>query len=227
MKRLRVRPVLGLAVLATVLATGAALADPQRAPGVSRLSDPRVLLLPAQVEVWEIATTWFGVLKPEPTLNARRYTQAAIERELRHGRVVLVPYTASADPERNDRHLALLNLHAMIRREVLGQEANPLNRLPSKRGRLEWSVGPGMAAFREDSSGATHALLLELTARRMVGGQHATLAALGSDRLIGSASLVDLNTGDIVWFNSERGGSLDTEGETSSFMKRLLHDMPF
>ena len=61
----------------------------------------------------------------------------------------------------------------------------------------------------------------------MSRGWFATSAALGSDRLMGVATLVDLGTGDVLWFNQERGGSLETAGDTLIMLKRLLHDVPF
>ena len=216
----------GGAALAVLLA-GPALGDPQRAPGVARLANARVLVLPMRVEVYENATAGEGVLKSEPTVNARQYVQTALETVLGGAPVVLVRYEAPSDPERNERHLEMLQFHTLVRNAILRHQFNAVFRLPSKRGRLEWSLGPGASILRGDSGDSTYGLFVEVIERRMSRGWFATSAALGSDRLMGNASLVDLGTGDVLWFNEERGGSLETANDTLTALKRLLRDVPF
>lgn len=218
------RVLTGGAALAVFLA-GPAVADPQRAPGVARLANARVLVLPMRVEVYENATAGEGVLKSEPTVNARQYVQTALETVL--GTVILVKYEAPADPESNDRHLEMLQFHTLVRNAILRHQFNVVFRLPSKRGRLEWSLGPGASILRGDRGDSAYGLFVEVIERRMSRGWFATSAALGSDRLVGIASLVDLGTGDVLWFNQERGGSLETANDTLAVLKRLLRDVPF
>ena len=220
------RALTGCAALAAFLA-GPALADSQRAPGVARLVDARVLVLPMRVEVYEHATAGEGVLKSEPTENARQYVQTALPTMLGSAPVVLVKYEAPSDPERNERHLEMLHFYTLVRSAILRYQYNDVFRLPSKRGRLEWSLGSGVSVLRDDCGDTRYGLFVELIERRMSRGGFATSAALGSDRLMGVASLVDLGTGDVLWFNQERGGSLETAGDTLIMLKRLLRDVPF
>jgi len=220
------RSLTGIVALAACLA-GPALADPQRAPGVDRLADARVLVLPMRVEVYENATAGQGVLKLEPTENARQYVQTALETVLGRAPVVLVKYEAPSDRERNDRHLEMLQFHTLVRSAILRHLFNDVFWLPSKRGRLEWSLGSGASILRDNRGDTRYGLFVELIERRMSRGWLATSAALGSDRLMGVASLVDLGTGDVLWFNQERGGSLETANDTLTVLKRLLRDVPF
>jgi hypothetical protein len=84
-----------------------------------------------------------------------------------------------------------------------------------------------VSILRDDRGDSTYGLFVEVIERRMSRGWFATSAALGSDRLVGIASLVDLGTGDVLWFNQERGGSLETANDTLTVLKRLLRDVPF
>ena len=112
------RALTGFAALAAFLA-GPALADSQRAPGVARLVDARVLVLPMRVEVYEHATAGEGVLKSEPTENARQYVQTGLQTVLGSAPVALVKYEAPSDPERNERHLEMLHFYTLVRGAIL------------------------------------------------------------------------------------------------------------
>ena len=88
-------------------------------------------------------------------------------------------------------------------------------RLPTKAGRFDWTLGEGARLLRGDS-GADHALFV--TARGtwsspvrkvlMVGA-----AIIGTSMLMGSqtlsASLVDLRTGRVIWYNQALAGPAD------------------
>ena len=96
--------------------------------------------------------------------------------------------------------------------------------LPTKQGRLDWSLGPGTAVLGETTT-ARWALFLELSQRRL-GGDYVRFGSIG-DEVRATASLVDLATGSLVWFNHETSGGLSTAGEALDTVKRLLRDLPF
>jgi len=221
-----VRAALGLVAVAC-LAAAPARAEPHRAPGAGRLTGAHVLLLPVRVDVYEAATVQLGVVQAERTENAREWVQAALERLLPPERAVMLKYAAPAAPERRERHAQVLGLHTVVRGAILAHQYNVAYYLPSLQGRFAWSLGPGVAVLREDSPSAGYGLFVEIVEHRLLGGTFVTLGALGSDRLIGVASVVDLTTGDVLWFNQERGGSLATAADTLGMVTRLLGELPF
>ena len=107
-------------------------------------------------------------------------------------------------------------------------------KLPSKDGRFDWSLGPGVAEFAEEYD-ADYGLFTFYRDEQASGGRVAffVLAAaagvavpLGAE--YGFASLVDLRTGDVVWFNVVNAGSgelRDPEGAVTA-VNALFKDIP-
>lgn len=108
--------------------------------------------------------------------------------------------------------------------------------LPTKRGKFDWTLGPGAAALGRLSGGGTHALFL--VARDSFASPErvafnilvAVLAGgwAGGGQRFAYASLVDLRTGDVVWFNvlsSSIGDMRSPEGARST-IDTLLRSMP-
>lgn len=110
-----------------------------------------------------------------------------------------------------------------------------VDKLPSKEKRFDWSLGPGVNDLAEEY-GADYALFVFYRDEQASGGRvaFAILAAaavgayVGAGSEYGFASLVDLKTGDIVWFNAVTVGSgelRDPEGARTA-VKTLFKDMP-
>lgn len=106
--------------------------------------------------------------------------------------------------------------------------------LPTKKGRFDWTLGPGMARIGE-IGGGDYALFLYARDSFATSGRVAiqVIGALlggyvpGGERFA-YASLVDIKTGDIVWFNvlaSATGDIRDPEG-TRETVDTLLKSMP-
>lgn len=107
--------------------------------------------------------------------------------------------------------------------------------LPTKRRRFDWTLGPGVRQLGEMAGGGDYALFLyardsfasdERVALQIVG------AALGGyvpggERFV-YLSLIDLTTGDIVWFNllaSARGDLRDPAGARAT-IDTLMRTLP-
>lgn len=108
--------------------------------------------------------------------------------------------------------------------------------LPTKRGKFDWTLGPGAAALGRLSGGGSHALFL--VARDSFASServalNVILAVLaggwaGGGQRFAYASLVDLKTGDVVWFNvlaSSIGDMRSPEGARAT-VDTLLRSMP-
>jgi hypothetical protein len=110
----------------------------------------------------------------------------------------------------------------------------PVHRLPTKDGKFDWSLGAGVGHFRE-RTGADYALFVFLRDSYASPGRVALIvgaALLGvgipGGQQYGFASLVDLRTGDIIWFNRliDPGGDLRTPEPARKAIKTLLTDLP-
>jgi hypothetical protein len=104
--------------------------------------------------------------------------------------------------------------------------------LPSKDGKFDWSLGPAVESIAR-SHEADYALFLFVRDSYATGGRVALIvigAALGAfvpgGAQVGFASVVDLRTGDIVWFSRlERPhGDLRTPDAAAETVKALVGD---
>jgi hypothetical protein len=197
-----------------VLAASALAAQAQSrnlAPGFSGLpKDAKVMIAPLDVELYSISAG--GVLEPKAdwTEAAQRHMKAALQGKAQ----ALGIGSGELDEQRADDLAELLQLHAAVARSIAIHHAGPL-KLPTKEDRLEWSFGDTLRPL-QDASGARYALFTWVrdsyaSAERkamMVG-----LALLGvgvaGGAQIGYASLVDLQTGQVLWFNQLRRASGD------------------
>jgi hypothetical protein len=106
--------------------------------------------------------------------------------------------------------------------------------LPSKNGQFDWSLGPGISAIGEDHD-ADYALYVYYRDYQASGGRIAfavLAAAAGAATSVGSesgfASLIDLRTGDVVWFNvvSSGSGELRKKEGAAAAVRTLFKDIP-
>jgi hypothetical protein len=109
------------------------------------------------------------------------------------------------------------------------------DRLPTKRNGLDWSLGPGIGQVKA-LSGAGYALFVKTHDAYGTSGRKAlqVLAALRAHAVIapgihaGYAALVDLRTGDLVWFTADldMGGDLRQGDGARKRVGELLHGFP-
>jgi hypothetical protein len=124
-------------------------------------------------------------------------------------------------------------LHSAVGMTLLQHHFGAMN-LPSKAGKFDWSLGPGVSEIGR-MYGADYALFVYYRDYQASGGRiaFAMLAAVagvsvGVGTETGFASLVDLNTGDIVWFNVVNAGQgeLRDYSNAAAAVKNLFHNMP-
>jgi len=110
----------------------------------------------------------------------------------------------------------------------------PTKSLPDNQRRFDWSLGPDVSEIGERYD-ADYLLFVYYRDYQATGGRvaFAILAAVagvgvstGSES--GFASLVDLRTGDIVWFNAVAigGGELSSPTGAAAAVSRLFADIP-
>jgi hypothetical protein len=187
-------------------------------------STKRIVLVPPDVQLSEL--TFGGVL--EPRADWTDTAKGFIDKGLR-------AHFAKTNAEVVDAQLAsahevqLVKLYDAVGGAILTHLYNVELKLPNKGDALDWTLGPGTGELR-DRYGADYALFVLLRDSYSSAGRRAGQILLGlpGGIQVGVASLVDLRTGSIVWFNRliSTAGDLRTEAPATSAVNQLLRDIP-
>lgn len=140
----------------------------------------------------------------------------------------------SANNLSDHREAQLAKLHGRVGQTILLHLYSPVPKLPTKGDALDWGIGPGASVFRE-RYGTDYALFVYVRDSYTSGGRAlmmigAAMFGVGmpGGQQIGFASLVDLRTGNIVWFNriASSSGDLRTEAPAKKTVDELLKELP-
>lgn len=138
------------------------------------------------------------------------------------------------DPATEHRDIQLVKLHGVVGRAVLLHLFVPGNELPTKGKALDWTLGPGVQGMRS-RLGADYGLFVYVrdsytTAGRALVMLGAAILGVGitGGQQVAFASLVDLNTGNVVWFNllQSSSGDLRTPEASRKVIEALFKDSP-
>ncbi len=226
-------PRAGLAIVASMLFLGgcAMTASVQQIDKLETVGDdPRIVLMPPDIRYYLL--TAGGV--PEP--NAE-WTEAAQT----NFRVALEDYAKKIGSDltvidKNDlseEEIRYETLHSAVGMTVMNNHFGMFT-LPSKAETFDWTLGPGVSSIADDYD-ADYALFVFYRDYQASGGRvaFAILAAaagigVATGAEVGFASLVDLRTGDIVWFNVVNAGSgeLRKESGAAAAVETLFKDIP-
>ena len=135
--------------------------------------------------------------------------------------------------------LQLIKLHGVVGNSILIQRYRPELMLPTKRKikTLDWSLGQAVRPLRKRYD-ADYALFIFVRDSYATEGRAALMMVTailsmgrfipGGGAQIGFASLVDLQSGEIVWFNplARAEGDLRTAGPAKETVKQLLTGLP-
>jgi hypothetical protein len=222
------------------LAAGSAAPTPVVAPAASRYIAPgfaglsaadAVVLMPVDVELFSISGG--GVLEPKAdwTASALGHMNTAItERKSRLGLKTLGMSSLEAD-----EFAEQIGLHAAVARSVALHHFGPGNlSLPSKAGQLDWSFADAMQPLRS-KTGARYGLFVWVRDSYASAERKAAMVAfallgvgLVGGSQVGYASLVDLETGRLVWFNqlARASGDLREADAARSTVEVLFTGFP-
>ena len=226
--------ILFVAVLAAVLA-GCAPATHRQTPELGRAADksPRIVVMPLDVELSQLTAGGMQEPHAEWTDAALKHMRAALEEEARARKVRLVDFHPErGSPADRETILDLVKLHRAVGGAVLVHQYLPGLALPSNDGKLDWSLGPAVTAIAR-SHEADYALFLFVRDSYATAGRVAVIvvgALLGvgvpGGTQVGFATVVDLNTGDIAWFNRlvRPQGDLRTPEAAGETVKALVSD---
>jgi len=225
----------GAAVLLAVLAGCATPAVQRQTPELHREAgkSPRIIVMPLDVELSQLTAGGMREPQSEWTEAALKHMRAALEDEARLRKVQLIDFQADRGSATDrETSLDLVKLHRAVGGAVFVHQYLPNFALPSKDGKLDWSLGPSVAAIAR-SHDADYALFIYVRDSYATAGRVAVIvvgALLGAGAAggsqIGFASVVDLKTGDIVWFNRlvRRHGDLRTPEAAAETVKALVAD---
>ena len=222
-------PVAGLALM--VIAGCATTSNVQQIDRLDTVDGtPKIILMPPDIRYYLL--TAGGV--PEPNAEWTDAAQANFAVALRDYATANGSNVVQLDKSNLSRQeIEYEALHSVVGRTILNHYFGML-KLPSKGGTFDWSLGPDIASIGEDHD-ADYALFVHYRDYQASGGRMAfsILAAVagvgvptGSES--GFASLIDLETGDIVWFNVVRAGSGEFRDPSGAHVavRMLFKDLP-
>lgn len=197
----------------------------------SLAENPRILLMKPDVKLSLLTASGMAEPQAEWTDTARRNFADAAEAYGKQRQVDVV--RMSDDAVLSEEELAYQRLYEAVGATILTNYYG-VSKLPSKADGFDWSMGSGVSVIR-DKYNADYALFSFYRDTNSSGGRVAMMVlfaaagvALPGGGQGGYASLVDLKTGDIVWFNMVNAGAGDlrTPEGASTAVKQLFSNLP-
>lgn len=195
-----------------------------------------VVIIEPDIELSEVLAGGVEEPRKEWTEAARRLYPAEVRRRLgAAGTPQLPDYDIPDNLPPQSRLGQIIRLNEAVSVSVLAY-TSPGNQLATKRGkRLDWTLGPGVEELRK-VTGADYALFTYVRDSYTSGGRAALRVAallllggdIGGGRQIGVTTLVDLRTGQVVWFNflvKQTGDLRDAQGAAAT-AERMLKGLP-
>lgn len=200
------------------------------------VAEPRILLMPADIELAEVTAGGLSEINAQWTLSGQQNLKTALHEHLTGLKARFQEFQPvdAADP-RHDTIVQLQKLHGVVGTNIRAYGLPPAPGLPGKDGKFAWSLGPATAELGNGAD-AQYALFVWLRDSYTSGGRMAMkimAAALFGVHVqggvqIGYASLVDLRTGEIVWFNllARESGDLRDLASARESVATLLTGLP-
>jgi hypothetical protein len=187
------------------------------AKAVSRDADPSVLLMPTDILLQELTASGQLNINAAWTKSGESNVTQTINLVLKKKGIELIRY-ANVDTRSEsavaEQHQQVVKLHEAVGSTILIHKSGNWP-LPTKEGRFDWTLSEEVALLR-DEYGADYALFVFLRDSYSTGGRAALIIAAAlfgvgvpGGSQFGFASLVDLDSGDIVWFNRLASGTGD------------------
>jgi hypothetical protein len=195
----------------------------------------RVLLMPLDVQLFELTTGGLQEPKADWTAAAESHVDKALENFLAQKKDTVVRYEPPADnPEKARMNEQLMKLHEAVGNAIMIHTYFAGFQLPTKKEAFDWSLGDGIQRINE-RYGAHAALFIFIRDSYASPGRKAAmvLGALAGISITGGfqtgfASLVDLQTGDVLWFGRlfRQTGDLRTPEPAYEAVSQLLFGIP-
>jgi hypothetical protein len=195
----------------------------------------KVLLMPPDIQLFEITAGGLHQPKADWTEAAKIHMHQALETLLKSREdTILVYQPPHQDPAAEHAHGQLIKLHEMVGRTILVHKYIEALKLPTQKDKMTYSLGTGVQSLRA-AQAADCALFIFLRDSYASAGRVAVIAAgavmgfyIPGGVQLGFASLVDLNSGEIIWFNRllRESGDLRTPEPAGEAVGQLLSGIP-
>lgn len=196
----------------------------------------RLLLMPVDVELSELSAGGMPEPNAEWTAKAEKFINEILREEMRKRNASFAVYEKTdRDSDVNSDLVQVQKLHGAVGKTILVHTLVPGFELPNKKGKFDWALGAKVRELHERYS-ADYALFIYLRDSYTSSGRAVAIflaaalfgVALQGGVQVGFATLVDLRTGDIVWFNRlARGtGDLREKVPAEETVSVLLEDFP-
>jgi hypothetical protein len=204
-------------------------ASKQLAPGfTTRAADSRLLIVPADMELYSMSAG--GVV--EPRADWTDAAQLNFAKALHGERKRLGAAVTELDAAQADEFAEIITLHRAVA-DAISMHHKDM-KLATKGDRLDWSMGEAVRPLKE-RTGADYALFTWVRDSYASNERKAAMVALAligaislGGEQVGYASLVDLNTGRVVWFNqlNRMSGDLREPAPAAETVESLLKGFP-
>ena len=192
---------------------------------------PKILLMPVDLEICEL--TLAGMCEPSAswTKDSGENIIISIEEILNTRNAVLKKYNKN---DQNDEIIQIIKLHTQTGQEIINNEYGSF-KLPTKK-EFKWSLGQkvkllknkyksdyAMFIFFRDQYSSTERVIYNIVTAVLFPG----IIPIGGSQ-IAFASLVNLNNGEITWFNGYRrsfGDVRDLENARDT-VNKLFEEFP-
>lgn len=198
----------------------------------------RVVLMPLDIELSELTAAGLKEPKADWTESARGNVNKALEGYLAKRNLQLRQYQRPGDSRSANRDIQLEKLHATVGGTILHHHYDQMNRLPTKGGKMDWTLGLAARDMGTQQQ-AEFALFVFLRDSYATAGRKAAVVAssiisiIGTPRVsggerVGFASLVDLRNGAVVWFNVlySDTGDMREAGPAAEVIDGLMDGFP-
>lgn len=197
---------------------------------------PRILMMPPDVQLTELTMAGVHELNAAWTKQAQAHMDKAIADHLTEHKAVFVRYVPPAEDHEDYRLFhQLQKLHGTVGETIRAFHLVEARRLPAKRGKFDWSLGPAAARLGQTGE-ADYALFVHVrdsySSGARVALQVVAVLAFGvpvpGGVQTGHASLVDLRTGEVVWTNflARGSGDLREAVPAKESVAALLENLP-
>ena len=178
--------------------------EPKYTIRVFTQDSPKILLMPVDIEICEL--TLAGMCEPSAswTQNSRENIITSFEEILNKRNAILKKYNRN---EQNDEIIQVIKLHTQIGQEIINNEYGPYE-LPTKK-EFNWTLGKKVKLLKEkyksdyaififfrDQYSSTERIIYNIVTAVLFPG----IIPIGGSQ-IAFASLVNLNNGEVTWFN--------------------------
>jgi hypothetical protein len=219
--------------VSSLVITAPLLAQDRLAPGFTSLpKGTKLVLMPTDIELFSISAG--GVFEPKADWTeaaSKNFKAALIDKQKALG--LPTQELTAAQAEEADE---INSLHGAVARAISVHHFGRLS-LPTKDNKLDWSMGEPVQLIQK-MTGADYALFTWVRDSYASDERKAAMVAIAVLTLgravaqggsqTGYASLVDLKTGRVVWFNRllRASGDLREAQNAAETIEALLRDFP-